>query len=157
MKQKQSDISARYLRTAPIVVFIVCALALATLTAFLIIGRINASTVSLAVDRPVQYSGGQYPFVPGTNRRYAIVTVHVTNHTASVMHFAPVIQTHLTDSNGERFDMAPSLAKNPIRAGEIAPGETRSGQLSYNVPNNTSDLKFHFAPTDTAKEIIVRL
>lgn len=157
MRHKRRPKTAVNLRKTQFAATVVIVLGLAILTSHILIGYITASTVSIVADQQVQYSDGQYPFLPGTNRHYVVVTVHVTNHTDSVLHFAPVIQTHLTDGNGDRFDMAPSLAENPIKAGPIAPGETRSGQLSYNVPKKASNLVLHFTPSDTSAEIVVRL
>ncbi len=157
MKHKRKKSSAVHLHKTQILAVIIVTLLLAALTAFAVIGSITASTVSVSIDRPVQYTNGEDPFLPGTNRRFVIITLHVTNRTKDIVHFAPVLQTHLTDKNGTRYDMAPAHAQNPIKAGEIAPGETRSGQLSYNVAQDAENLVFHFYPSDAAKEIRIGL
>lgn len=147
----------RQLRAKHVVLTFFFVLLLAALTSYGIQRFINASTIALTVDHPIQYSNGQYPFLPGTNRHFVIVTTHISNHTPETFHFAPVLQTYLTDASGLRYDMAPALSEDPIKAGEIAPGETRSGQISFNVLKNSSGLTLHFKPINTSKEIIVQL
>lgn len=157
MKHKQKKSAGLHLQKYQIIAVIIATLLLAALSASVIVGRITASTVSVSIDQPVHYTNGEDPFLPGTNRRFIIITVHVTNRTDEILHFAPVIQTHLTDNKGTRYDMAPAHVENPIKAGEIAPGETRTGQLSYNITKDTGKLLFHFYPSNAEEEILIGL
>jgi len=135
----------------------VVTLLLALLTAYIVVHRSNISTIALRIDKPIVYDQGSYPYLPGTGRQYVIITVHITNHTTSGFAFAPVIQTYVTDSSGTRYEMAPTSLDNPIQAGMITPGRTQSGQLSFAVPNNATNLVLHFAASSPAKEILLKL
>jgi len=135
----------------------VATLLLAVFTAYVVVHHSNLSTIALRIDKPIVYDQGSYPYIPGTGRRYVIITVHITNHTTSGFAFAPVVQTYLTDSSGARYEMAPTSLDNPIQAGTIAPGRTQNGQLSYAVPNNATNLVLHFAANSPAKEILLKL
>jgi len=103
---------------------------------------------TIAIVSPVTYSQGDQTYQPGTSRKYVILEVEVKNPTTLPFNFAPVVQTYLTDASGVKYDMAPTELPNPIEAGAVAPGETRRGQLSYNVPSDVSALEFHFVTDD---------
>ena len=125
------------------------AVILALLSAGMILRVVQQPTTpSIMVVSPITYSEGGDAYLPGTGRNYAVIEIELKNPTVKVFNFAPVLQAYLTDEQGNRYDMAPVELDNPIAAGEIQPNETRRGQLSFNVPKDTSALTFHFETTD---------
>lgn len=105
---------------------------------------INRNGITLKADNLTYDDVGKYPFLPGKGYEFVIVHVSVTNNTNGYFDFAPVLQTYLKDGKGKQYNMAPADLKDPIQAGKISPGETRSGSLSYVVPVNSNQLSFHF-------------
>jgi hypothetical protein len=148
-KQHKKQTDKRSLAIHHEVLWISVAVVLAVLSAGLILWNIRQPVIpTIAIISPVTYSQGNQTYQPGTARKYAVVEVEVKNPTAQPFNFAPVVQTYLTDSKGVKYEMAPTELPNPIEAGPIAPGETRRGQLSYNVPNDAGALEFHFVTDD---------
>jgi len=130
--------------------WIVGAALLAILTGVIIIWIVRQPAVpSISVVSPVSFSNGNESYMPGTSRKYVVVDVQVKNPTSLEFNFAPVVQTYLSDNSGNRYDMAPSELGNPLAAGVILPGETKRGQLSYNVPVDVTGLVFHFVTDDS--------
>ena len=100
--------------------------------------------VEIAIVGTAYDKTGKRPFIPGANRQYLIVEVAVTNHSDQPVDFAPVVQTWVSERSGHNWDMTPAPLEKPFAAGSLKPGATRVGQLSYNVPQNSSHLTFHY-------------
>ncbi|MEO5949686.1 MAG: DUF4352 domain-containing protein [Candidatus Saccharimonas sp.] len=148
-KSRKSQAATRHRVTRQSMLWFVGATLLAVITGIIILWIVRQpASPSMSVISPASYSNGDESYQPGTSRKYVIVEVEVKNPTAQVFHFAPVVQTYLSDDKGNQYDMAPSELANPIAAGSIMPGETKRGQLSYNVPIDVSGLSFHFVTDD---------
>lgn len=64
-----------------------------------------------------------------------VMDFSITNHTKSIQDFIPTSQLYVRTRVGDYRPLHPSLkVKNAIKAGQIAPGETISGQISFGVP-----------------------
>ena len=87
---------------------------------------------------------GSEPFLPGTGRQFLIVKVKVENYTSETFNLAPVIQSHITDEHGKRYDMSPDPVESPLVAGPVKAGQTQTGELTYSVPVAAQHLYFHF-------------
>ena len=137
-------------RNTPGAPWIVGAAFLAIITGILIVWIVRQHAIpSVSVVSPVSYSNGSESYQPGTSRKYVIIEIEVKNPTTRAFNFAPVVQTYLTDDKGNRYDMAPAELSNPLAAGVILPGETKRGQLSYNVPVDVTKFVFHFVTDDS--------
>lgn len=135
---------------SPLGIWIGGAIVLALISAGVALYFIRSSARPvLTVVSSVSYSNGDENYQPGAGRKYAIVDVEVKNPSSLPFDFAPVVQSYLTDEAGNKYYMAPTELKNPIEAGPIQPGETRRGQLSYNVSTKVQSLQFHFVSTDS--------
>lgn len=92
---------------------------------------------------------GQEPYKTPPGYKFAILTLTVTNHGGAVFNFAPVLQTVVQDGSGNKYEMSPAPLNNPIAAGPVSPGESRTGQLSYLVPSDTKALIYVFEDPQT--------
>lgn len=128
------------------------AVLLALMSAGIALRSMHPIIPRVSVVSPLTYNEGGEVYIAGTDRHYAVVEIEVKNPTTKLFNLAPVLQTYLTDENGTRYEMAPVELENPIVAGVIQPGETRKGQLSFNVPKDVSVFYFHFV-TDDAYQI----
>jgi hypothetical protein len=102
--------------------------------------------ITLRVNKVAYDNHGSYPFKAPPGWRFVIVNVSIKNNKSTVFHLAPVVQSYIEDSQHHKYAMAPATIKNPIKAGVVAPQETRSGTLSYLVPKDAKDLNWQFSP-----------
>jgi hypothetical protein len=75
-----------------------------------------------------------------------MVQVKIKNKTEKVVSFLPVLQTYLRDGNGVKYEIttAPNIKQAAV-AGPIAPGDTVSGQIGFQVPVAVQGrLKFYY-------------
>ncbi len=89
---------------------------------------------------------GQTPFEAPAGESFVVVNVVMNNNSGQSFYFAPVVQTYITDVNGNQYKMAPTVLEKPIDAGSIATGQSIEGMLSYLVPDNASGLVLYFQP-----------
>lgn len=107
---------------------------------------IKKDGVVLTVNK-IQYDQkGQFPFVPPENAKFAKVNITVKNNSKNIFAFAPVLQTHLVDENNNKYDLAVSILDNPIVAGDINPGQSVTGDISYLIPANSKEQTLNFDP-----------
>jgi hypothetical protein len=110
------------------------------------------NTVTVKVTNTSYDKKGKQPFLPGTGYQFVIVDVAIANNTDQTFNLAPVIQSYLTDEQGNTYQMAPALLDHPLAAGRLADNVSTTGTLSYVVPQNVSRLTFHFN-ADTPQHI----
>lgn len=64
-----------------------------------------------------------------------IMDISITNQTSAKQDLVPVNQLYVRDREGDTFMMHPSmLLKTPLAAASLAPGQTVTGQISFDVP-----------------------
>ena len=71
-----------------------------------------------------------------------------------------VVQTHIKSIDGTIYDMSPyPRITNPMDAGDIEPGSSVNGELSYLIPNDEGgELLFFFEPKNThEKTVFIKL
>ncbi len=82
-----------------------------------------------------------------TNLSYVVVDMSIENTSDQPLSFIPVFQSFVRTYGGQTFDMSPIPAEiDPIYAGDIEPGTSVSGELSYFVPDADQQLLFFFDP-----------
>jgi len=89
-------------------------------------------------------STGDDTYKPAAGDEFVIMTLTVKNMTDQDLQFLPVLQTYLKDSSGQSYSLAPAPLDNPIESGSILPGDTISGQVSYEVPIGKRDINLYF-------------
>ena len=81
--------------------------------------------------------------IPG--KKGIIVSITVVNQTDRPQSFIPIHQMFLHDELGHNYTMTPlGEVQHPIHAGKLQPNETRSGQVSFMVDNNSTGLNLLF-------------
>lgn len=105
--------------------------------------------VEIGITNPRVDSVGEEPYKAPPGFKFAIVTISVTNSSNVVFNFAPVVQTSVSDSSGQKFAMSPALLKSPVEAGPLEPGQSRSGEVSYLVPSGATSLTYIFDDPQT--------
>ncbi len=94
----------------------------------------------------------------GMSFSYVIVNISITNTSNDTLSFIPVFQSHIRTAKGKSLDMSPYPdLKNPINAGDIEPGVTLTGELSYLVSNTDQQLLFYFGPDWSEEPVFIRL
>lgn len=91
---------------------------------------ISQGAVQLKVDH-VTTSDGSGSFTAPSDKHYVILELSVTNNSDSPIHILPTSDTYLKTSDGNVSYVTPFALDQPFRAGELLPGETIKGQLSY--------------------------
>ncbi len=79
----------------------------------------------------VTYSEGKatFPIPPG--QHYVIVDLSVANTSDKPINILPASDIYLKTATGEVSYLTPYELNQPFRAGELLPGETIRGQISY--------------------------
>ena len=68
-----------------------------------------------------------------------ILDVTITNNTPGTQHLLPSIQFYARSDEGDYAALHASMyAKNPIPAMDLKPGESASGEVSFNVPKRVA-------------------
>lgn len=110
-------------------------------TPFKVGQTVRMGVVSISIQK-VAYTKGQKSFTAPPGMHYAIVNLKLTNHSEKPIFIAPASDTYFKEVNGRVAYLTPYSLDNPFRAGELSPGETISGDLSYLV-NQQSASKYY--------------
>lgn len=80
--------------------------------------------------------------IPG--EKGLVIKLRVENKTSTTQPFLPVNQVFLKSRDGKLYQMRPvSGLSSPIVAGDLAPGATAEGELSFMVPETARGLWFY--------------
>jgi hypothetical protein len=104
-----------------------------TQTPFSLGQEITMGSVTLMASHPA-YSGGSGNFASPAGMHYLILDLSVRNNSAKAIQVMPTTDTYVKDAAGHVIYVTPFGLSRPFRAGELSPGETVNGQLSYLVP-----------------------
>jgi hypothetical protein len=73
-----------------------------------------------------------------------IMTLSITNRTKVTQDFIPTSNLYIRTPVGDYRPLHPSMyVTKQIGSGKIAPGQTKTGQISFGVPDKASDLKLY--------------
>lgn len=86
------------------------------------------------------YTDGTGIFAAPEGKHYLILDFSVKNVSDKSINVMPASDTYVKAANGTLGYLTPYTLENPLRAGELLPGETINGQLSYLVNKNTDEL-----------------
>jgi hypothetical protein len=76
---------------------------------------------------------------------YVVVEMAVKNKSSSeFVDFSSFWQTRLKDGSNHVYDQTVAVTENPMRSGQLAPGEVSRGDVVYEVPEDASDLSMQF-------------
>jgi hypothetical protein len=90
----------------------------------------------------VVYSDSVPGFKSPEDKHYAIVKLALTNKTDQPIHVYPVFDTYMKASDGTVYKITPFALTDAFRSGDIMPGESLKGELSFLVPKQT-DARFY--------------
>ncbi len=90
----------------------------------------------------VRANAGRKPFTAPQGKEYTIVTLYVKNRSDAPIQVLPSTDTYVKDSGGNIYYTSPNTLSNPFRAGQLSPGESIKGELSFLTPTDVS-LKFY--------------
>lgn len=99
----------------------------------------SVATVTVLSRRTSQGSG---MYAAPAGKHYEIINVNVENRHAVPIMVAPASDTYLKTTSGEVVYLSPVALDNPFRSGQLLPGETISGELSYLI-DNAKTYKFY--------------
>ncbi len=86
-------------------------------------------------------------FPPAAGDDILVVTLKLQNTSHQSLGFFPSIQTYIRDDQGNTYVMHPTLAMaDPLPAGDIAAGQTVTGQLSYEIPKKLTTFRLYVDP-----------
>lgn len=89
--------------------------------------------------------------VPGfweleSGSKYVIVDVSFKNSTNKPYQLSPILSMKLTDESGKDYSVTSSPAITKGLGGQVAPGDTMSGEVGFTVPDSAKKFTFVFEP-----------
>lgn len=102
------------------------------------------NTASFKVRSSKVIDGQRGYFKAGEGRKFVILEVELHNSTSTVLQVAPVTQTYLKAGDGTRYGLSFYTHKQPLKGGQLKPGQSQTGQLAYSVPAGVTTLDFYF-------------
>jgi hypothetical protein len=146
-KLKPKDTEKMYFASIAMIIlsFVVLGIALASNTK----NTVNSSSTKVQSQRPfeigevftsgqvklqvsaVDFSAGTQPFIAPETMQYAVVRLHITNQSDHPINILPTTDTYIKSADGTVSYLSPFGLKDPFRGGELLPGESVQGELSY--------------------------
>jgi hypothetical protein len=99
-------------------------------------------TMTVSVSDSKYSPGVDQAFIKGSEYRFVTVTFALKNIGKKAVNVVPA-EAYLSDKDGARYGQATHNDKTPFQAGAIEPGSSKTGQLTYQIPNNVHELSFH--------------
>ncbi len=103
------------------------------------------------------FSSGDQTFTPAPGKQFIIVDISLTHHHDTPVWLTPVLQSYIADKNNTHYSLSPATVTNPFDARSYQPEESATGQLTYQVPLNASDLSFCYTLSATTKATCVEI
>lgn len=85
-------------------------------------------------------------FKPSSGNKMMVASVQVQNVSNVVLPFSPLEQMYVADSSNVAHVMASAENTKPLHAASLAPGDTISGDIAFEVPNGSTKNVLHFDP-----------
>lgn len=99
----------------------------------------TAGQVKLQVSS-VDFSAGTQHFAAPENMQYAVVRLHITNQGDHPINILPTTDTYVKSTDGAVSYLSPYSLKDPFRGGELLPGESVQGELSYLIKKDEASM-----------------
>lgn len=87
----------------------------------------------------------QYLPIP-EGMQFITLDMDVKNKTSNDILFLPINSTYLKDQDGNIYGLTTTAKVEQEIAGTVVAGDTKTGQVGFMVPQNTSALRFYFEP-----------
>lgn len=98
---------------------------------------ISNDVITTSIKNVTENNKKDMAFTIDPSETMLILDVRVTNKTTEIQHLLPSIQFYVRSNEGDYVSLHASMyVTNPIPAKDLKPGETVSGQVSFNVPKN---------------------
>lgn len=153
--------------TESVKIFLIAAFAAGAFSGFIVLGAVNSddSTMLYTVGERISKKGFEVTLnssrveqidepYSGMTLSYVVVDLSITNRGNESLPFIPVFQSYIRTLDGVTYDMSPLPGIQPIYAGDISPGTTVTGELSYSVPSADASMMFFFDPSWNQEEAI---
>ena len=101
-------------------------------------GKPISSGVSTTTVTNIRRTSGKKPFVAPNGYEYLVLTLSVRNNGEKPFDVLPTTDTYIKTNNGDASYVAPYSLEHPFRSGQVLPGESTTGELSYLIPKNTA-------------------
>jgi Domain of unknown function (DUF4352) len=88
---------------------------------------------------------------------FLVVNIRITNTSTERLDFFPEPSTHLRDSHGLSYKMAPTRLTQPLQPGSIMNGESIDGQVSYLIPLTEEHPVLYIGSQWPGESVTVRL
>jgi hypothetical protein len=115
-------------------------------TTFVVGDIVEIGDLTLIVNEVTSPPGDEFN-KPNADNKFVVVDVTLENKGAEAKNISSMMQMHLKDATGQRYDLdlSASMASGGTTPdGEIAPGEKMRGQVGFQVPENAQGLVFVF-------------
>ncbi len=104
-----------------------------------------------------RYSEGDQAFQPMPDMQFVIVDVNVIHRLDSPKWFSPVLETYVKDEAGKKYELSPVILEKPFDAREYKVNEKATGELSYMIPKNASNLSWCYEVSSLSLKSCSRL
>jgi hypothetical protein len=101
-------------------------------------GKPISSGISTTTVTNIQRSNGKKPFAAPSGYEYIILTLRVRNNSEEPFDALPTTDTYIKTNEGHVSYVTPYSLVRPFHSGQILPGESTAGELSYLVPKNSA-------------------
>lgn len=101
-------------------------------------GKPISSGISTTTVTNIRRSNGKKPFAAPSGYEYLILALTVRNNSEEPFDALPTTDTYIKTSGGHVSYVTPYTLAQPFRSGQILPGESTTGELSYLVPKNSA-------------------
>lgn len=96
-------------------------------------------SVKARVSKVTENGKTDYAFTIGPSETMLIMDISITNLSADSQHLIPVSQLYVRTDEGDYAALHASMyVTNPLQATDLKPGQTATGQISFNVPKRAA-------------------
>lgn len=93
------------------------------------------------VTAPIRYEAGNGTFAAPAGKQYAVITLTIKNRSDKPLNVLPTADFYMKSTKGDVAYESPFTLAEPLRAGELLPGDTIKGEVSFLV---TEDIPYLF-------------
>ncbi|MBU1671752.1 MAG: DUF4352 domain-containing protein [Actinobacteria bacterium] len=102
-------------------------------------------------------SQGDDVFKPAQGNQFVVVDVSITNTGTTSKLVSTVTEMSVRTPNGYQYDMAVYFPEPRFPEGDILPGQTARGNVSFEVPSNATGMSFVYKPLIIGDVVSVKL
>lgn len=103
---------------------------------------VSSSSLQLTLNS-WRLSGGGESFKAYPGFDFVVIDVSILHKLSEPTWLAPALQSYVMDESGQQYKLTPDdEINNPLPSQEYAPGTVAKGQLAYEVPSGSRQLKW---------------